>query len=308
MRTVISGGVRQNGILLTDVWDGRDDKGNFLPFSSGGTPYLVRVVAQDIASVLLSPSTAQQTVLYDPLRIYDLAVTPNTGNGATIAYQVSEPMKVAIKVYKPGTNFDSSGNPQPPEIDASGHYVSLVRRIVGIRPSRTKIEDTWDGRDFTLQPVPDGTYKFKIVGSTDGAAIDSVTGNVLIPSELADDRLTDDLPSSTGGSGSPAADFENSSFVYPNPITGPSGTFSIYNPFHGRVLLKMYTVAGQLVLSQDFGDQAPSFQNGPVIYVWNKVNQSGRAIARGLYYVVIRVEETEGGGTVIQTVKKVLVP
>ena len=310
LRTVISGGVRQNGILLTDVWDGRDDKGNFLPFTSGGTPYLVRVVAQDIASQLLSPSTAQQTVLYDPLRIYDLAVTPNTGNGATIAYQVSEPMKVAIKVYKPGTNFDPSGNPSPPEVDAAGHYVSLVRRIVGIRPSRTQIQDQWDGRDFTLQPVPDGTYKFKIVGSTDGAAIDSITGNVLIPSELADDRLTDDLPSSTNGgaSGNLTADFEINSFVYPNPITGPSGTFSIYNPFHGRVLLKLYTVSGQLILSQDFGDQAASFQNGPVFYVWNKVNQSGRAIARGLYYAVIRVEETEGGTNVLQTVKKVLVP
>ncbi len=164
LRTVVAGGVRQNGILLTDVWDGRDDKGNFLSAASGGTPYLVRVVAQDIASQLLSPSTAQQTVLYDPLRLYDLAVTPNTGSGATIAYQVSEPMKVSIKVYKPGTNFDASGNPQPPEVDASGHYLSLVRRIVGIRPSRTKIEDVWDGRDFTLQPVPDGTYKFKIVG------------------------------------------------------------------------------------------------------------------------------------------------
>ena len=309
MRTVVSGGVRQNGILLTDVWDGRDDHGNFLPFTAGGTPYLVRVVAQDIASQLLLPSTAQQTVLYDPLRLYDLAVTPNTGSGATIAYQVSEPMKVSIKVYKPGTNFDASGNPQPPEVDANGHYVSLVRRIVGIRPSRTKIEDVWDGRDFTLQPVPDGTYKFKIVGSTDGAAIDSVTGNVLVPTELADDRLTDDMPSSTGGASSnPTQDFEANSFIYPNPVTGGSGTFSIYMPFQGRMLLKVYTVAGQLVFSQDFGEQAASYANGPVTYVWNKVNQSGRPIARGLYYAVIRIEETLGGGTVMQTVKKVLVP
>jgi hypothetical protein len=38
------------------------------------------------------------------------------------------------------------------------------------------------------------------------------------------------------------------------------------------------------------------------------VNQSGRAIARGLYYAVIRVEETEGGTNVLQTVKKVLIP
>ena len=309
LRTVVAGGVRQNGILLTDVWDGRDDRGNFLPFTAGGTPYLVRVVAQDIASQLLSPSTAQQTILYDPLRIYDLAVTPNTGSGATIAYQVSEPMKVSIKVYKPNTSFDASGNPAPPEVLANGQYGSLVRRIVGIRPSRTKIEDVWDGRDFTLQPVPDGTYRFKIVGSTDGAAIDSVTGNVLVPAELADDRLTDDLPSSTNGAtNNPTLDFEGNSFVFPNPITGPSGTFSIYMPFQGRAVLKLYTVAGQQILSHDFGEQAASFQNGPVTYVWSKVNQSGRPIARGLYYALIRIEETLGGGTVMQTVKKVLVP
>jgi hypothetical protein len=157
--------------------------------------------------------------------------------------------------------------------------------------------------------VPDGTYKFKIVGSTDGAAIDSITGNVLIPTELADDRLTDDLPSSTNGSSSnPTQDFELNSFIYPNPVTGPSGTFSIYLPFQGRVLLKIYTVAGQMVLSQDLGEQAASYQNGPVPFIWNKVNQSGRPIARGLYYAVIRIEETLGGGSVMQTVKKVLVP
>jgi flagellar hook assembly protein FlgD len=303
MRTVVAGAVRQNGLLLTDVWDGRDDKGNFLPFTAGGTPYLVRVVAMDVAAQLLNPSTAQQTVLYDPLRIYDLAVTPNTGGGAVIAYQVSEPMKVAIKIYKPGTSFDLSGNPQPPD------SVSLVRRIVGIRPSRTAVQDNWDGRDFRLALVPDGTYKFKIVGSTDASAIDSVSGNVLIPTELADDRLTDDLPVATNGATSnPQVDFETNSFVYPNPVTGPSGTFSIYTPFHGRVLLKLYTIAGQLILSQDFGDQPASFQNGPVTYVWNKANQNGRSIARGLYYAVIRIEETEGGGNVLQTVKKVLVP
>ena len=121
--TLVSGSVRQNAILQTDVWDGRDDHGNFPP--SGF--YLVRAVASDVASVLSSGSTAQQTISYDPLRIYDLAVTPLRGDsgGAVISYQVSETMKVAIKIYNPGTAFDGSGNPSPPE------SVSLVRRIPG---------------------------------------------------------------------------------------------------------------------------------------------------------------------------------
>jgi len=301
VRTLVSGSVRQSGILQTDVWDGRDDKGNFPP--SGF--YLVRAVASDVASVLSSGSTAQQTISYDPLRIYDLAVTPlrSDSSGAVIAYQVSEPMKVAIKIYKPGTIFDSSGNPSPPE------SVSLVRRIVGIRPGRTQIQDTWDGRDFRLSQVPDGTYRFKIVASTDANSIDSITGNVLQPTALAEDRLTDDLPVATNGASSnPEADFANNTFMYPNPVTGPSATFSIFNPFHGKVLLRLYTISGQLVLSQDFGDQPASFQNGPITFVWSKVNQGGRSVARGLYYALIRVEETEGGATVFQTVKKVLVP
>lgn len=301
VRTLVAGSVRQNGILQTDVWDGRDDKGNFPPPGF----YLVRAVATDVASVLSSGSTAQQTVSFDPLRIYDLAVTPLRGDsgGAVIAYQVSEPMKVAIKIYKPGTIFDPSGNPSPPD------SVSLVRRIVGIRPGRTQIQDTWDGRDFRLSLVPDGTYRFKIVASTDATAIDSLSGNILQPTALAEDRLIDDLPVATNGaSANPQADFENNTFAYPNPVTGPSATFSIYNPFHGKVLLRLYTISGQLVLNQDFGDQPASFQNGPVTYVWSKVNQGGRGVARGLYYALIRVEETEGGTTVFQTVKKVLVP
>ncbi len=126
---------------------------------------------------------------------------------------------------------------------------------------------------------------------------------------MADDRLTDDLPSVTnGGTGNPQADFENNTFAYPNPVTGPSGTFSIYTPYQADVKLSLYTIAGQLVLSQDLGPQPASYQNGPVTYVWNKVNQSGRPIARGLYYAVIRIEETLGGANVLQTVKKVLVP
>jgi len=301
VRTLVAGSVRQNAILQTDVWDGRDDRGNFPP--SGF--YLVRAVATDVASVLSSGSTAQQTISYDPLRIYDLAVTPRRGDTgpAVIAYQVSESMKVAIKVYKPGTNFDAAGNPQPPD------SVSLVRVITGIRPARTPIQDVWDGRDFRLTLVPDGNYKFKIVGSTDPTAIDSITGNVLNPVALAEDRLIDDVPVATNGfSVDPVADFENNTFAYPNPVSGPSATFSIYTPFRAKVLLKLYTVSGQLILSQDFGESPASFQNGPVTYVWNKVNQSGRAIARGLYYAVIRVEETEGGANVLQTVKKVLVP
>jgi len=301
IRSVVAGAVRQNGILLTDVWDGRDDNGNFPP--SGF--YIVRAVATDIAAQLSSPSTAQVTISYDPLRIYDVAVSPvqlGTG-GATIFYQVSEPMKVAVKIYKPGTSFDTAGNPSPPE------NISLVKRIVGVKPARTEIQDVWDGTDLRMSLVPDGSYKFKIVGSTDIKAIDDITGNVINPSALAEDRVLDEIPVVRGASQDPVADFENNSFVYPNPITTPQGNFQIYVPFQGKVTMRLYNIAGQLVFDKDFGEQAPSFSSsGAIQFTWNRVNASGRQVARGVYYAVIRAEETLGGKQVLQTTKKFLIP
>ena len=106
----------------------------------------------------------------------------------------------------------------------------------------------------------------------------------------------------------PKADFEQNTFAYPNPITGPSATFQIHAPFRARIQLKLHNIAGELVLEKNFGEVAAAYQAGPLTYVWNKINQGGHEVARGLYYAVIRVEETEGGRSVLQMVKKVLVP
>lgn len=299
VRTIVAGAVRPAGLLQTDVWDGRNDAGNFPP--SGF--YLVRAVAEDVASVLSSGATAQLTIAFDPLRIYDLAITPLRADSgpAVLSYQVSETMKVAIKIYKSGTIFDLAGNPSPPESQ------SLVKRIVGVRPARTPIEDAWDGTDFKFSLLKDGSYKFKIVGSTDMAAIDDATGNVLNPGALSLDRLIDEIPLVRNASLNPNEDFINNSFNYPNPVSGESTTFQIYAPFRSIVKLKLHTMSGELVLDKNFGEVPPAFQAGPVTYVWTKINSSGNKVARGLYFAIIRVEETEGGSNILQTVKKVLI-
>ncbi|MEK7384221.1 MAG: hypothetical protein AAB262_13160, partial [Elusimicrobiota bacterium] len=85
-------------------------------------------------------------------------------------------------------------------------------------------------------------------------------------------------------------------------------TFRIHSPFRAKVILKLHNIAGELVLEKSFGEVAAAYQAGPLTYVWSKVNAGGRGVARGLYYAVIRLEETEGGRQVLQTVKKVLVP
>ena len=162
-------------------------------------------------------------------------------------------MKVAIKIFKSGTSFDLAGNPTPPEAQ------SLIKRIVGVRPARTQINETWDGTDFKFSLLKDGSYKFKIVGSTDMAAIDDVTGNVLNAGALSLDRLIDEIPLVRNGSVTPNEDFINNTFNYPNPVTGESTTFQIYSPFRAIVKLKLHTMSGELVLDKNFGEVPPAF-------------------------------------------------
>lgn len=301
VRTLFAGNVKDGGILLQDVWDGRDDRGNFPPPGF----YNVRAIATDVAAVLQNPSTAQLTVSYDPLRIFDVAVTPlrfDTG-GAEVRYQVSETMKVALKIYRPGTVFDVNGNPSPPESQ------SLVKRIVGVRQPRTEIIESWDGTDLRRSISPEGNYKFKIVASTDVSAIDSLTGNVVNAAALSLDRPIDDIPVIRGFSADPKADFENNTFAYPNPAAGPNVTFAIWSPFQAKASMKIYTLAGELVYDRNFGEvAAEQYFGGQTGFVWNKTNQSGRRVGRGVYLCVIRLEETLGGKNVLQTVKKVIVP
>ena len=301
LRTLISGFIRDGGVLEQDVWDGKDDNGNFMANGS----YVVRTVAYDPNLPLTPPATAQITISYDPLRIFDVAIAPlSQGSpGAQIFYQVSETMKVSIKIYRPGTFFDSStGAPIPPD------NVSLVKRIVGVRPALTPITDTWDGTDLRQGLTTDGTYKFKIVGSTAITAIDNLTGNVLSPSALSEDQLVNDIPVVRNDSLNPKGDFVNNTYVYPNPVTGESANFVIYTPFQGVVMMRLYTMDGELVLEQNFGEcPANQYVIGTNGFAWNRRNQAGRRVARGVYYAVIRVEETLGGQSVLQTVKRILV-
>ncbi|HAH31300.1 MAG TPA: hypothetical protein DCL44_03185 [Elusimicrobia bacterium] len=295
---VTRGEIRDGDTLYKDFWDGKTAAGNFV---TGGA-YNVRVTAQDIASQLASRATVQQTIDVYPLRIYDVSITPLTlEQPAVVSYQVSEPMKVVTKVFKPGTTFDSSGNAYPPETN------SLVKRIIGIRPARTQISEYWDGTDFTLSKVPDGNYVFKLYGSMDTGAISTLDGSYGTGITLADDIVTANIPVTKGGTADLCGDFSHDTFFAPNPYEGTAGWFRIPLIMNGKIDLKIYNLAGDLIYKHDFGILGA----GSGItdkWLWPKVNLAGKAVAGGVYFAVIRFEASEGTRDVCQVVKKILVP
>ncbi len=310
--TVAAGQVRDGDIVYQDFWDGKDMDGNFVE----GGAYNVRIRAQDIASQLTSRATVQMTIDVYPLRIYDVSIMPLTMDvSAGVSYQVSEPMKVVTKIYKPGTTFVGD-NPYPPEA------TSLVKRIIGVRPARTQITEYWDGTDLTLSKVPDGNYVFKVYGSTMTEAISTIDGNystTLCPggSCLADDIVTANIPVTKGGTNDLCGEFAHDAFFAPNPYLGTSGWFRIPVPMNGRVMVKMYNLAGDLVYKKDYGNRGGGDNidgSGKCVAThtheacWPKVNSSANVVAPGVYFAVIRFEASEGTRDVCQTVKKILVP
>lgn len=294
---IVNGGIRDGDIIYKEYWDGKDDDGNYV--ASG--PYNVRIVAQDITSSLIQASTVQTTIDVEPLKIYDIAIVPLTlENDAMIIYQISEPMKMAVKIYEPGTDAGQSMSQDPPG--------KLVKRIIGVRPSRTQIVEYWDGTDLSLSRVPDGNYVFKIYGSTDMSAIDSVTGNVEDEYLLADDVVVANIPVTKGGTEDLCVDFSGNTFFAPNPYEGLSGYFQIYAPITGDISLKIYNLAGEMVYENAFEDVAGDTYVLNKKFHWAKTNSAGKKVARGVYFAVLRFEASEGTRDMCQVVKKILIP
>ncbi|PKM98341.1 MAG: hypothetical protein CVU79_03845 [Elusimicrobia bacterium HGW-Elusimicrobia-3] len=314
-------GVRDGDMLYNDFWDGRystlDGDGNiisgdFVPTGS----YDVRITAKDIDidPDLNSMATVQMTIDVDPLRIYDISIVPLTlDNMAVVSYQVSEPMKVVTKIYKPGSVVPS-GDQDPP--------VGLVKRIIGVRPSRTQISEYWDGTDLTLSKVGDGNYVFKIYGSTVTDAISTINGALTGPTTLlAPDVIIANIPVTRSGTADLCGDFANESFFAPNPYVGTSGWFKIPVIMNGWVSLRVYNIAGDLVYKRNYGNEGSPREGGNNIdgsgrcvttqtheACWPKVNSSGRTVAPGVYFAVLRFQATDGTRDVCQTVKKILIP
>ena len=308
---IIHGELKDGGLPQKDFWDGKcnnadpnlDPKiainGKFVPWDS----YNVRVIAHDIGSNLLSVATVQQTVDVNPLRIYDMAITPQTlESPGIISYQVSEPMKVVTKIFRPGTSFTNCTNNA---VFCSS--TSLVKMFVGVRPARTQVTESWDGTDQTLSKVPDGNYVFKVYGSADTGSISALDGTVLSTAAQASDDITAEIPVANGPSKDDVQLAKDIWFA-PNPYrNSTSGYFHIPIYTNSELWIKIYNLTGDLVYKYNSGPLPLGADSNPY-YPWNKTNSAGKQVAPGVYFAVIRLEGRDGSKGAFQIVKKILIP
>ena len=167
-------------------------------------------------------------------------------------------------------------------------------------------------------PVDDGTYVFTIYGTTVTTGVSSIDGSLVgSPNMAYDSPLTYTIPVTRSGSIDVCGSFENDTYFAPNPYVGESGWFRIPIKTTGKVTLRIYNLAGDLVYKKDYGERGTDESiNGKDRCetthtneaCWPKVNMYGRKLAQGVYFAVLRFEATEGSRKVCQTVKKILIP
>ncbi|MBI4668082.1 MAG: hypothetical protein HY747_02670, partial [Elusimicrobia bacterium] len=243
-----------------EFWDGT----NFAEIRLSTGNFVIDLSAEDQSSVNASSSIARIPLSIDLLRVYDIAVTPLTpeAEAAEISYQISEPLNVDLRIYKPGTIFNAAGQPIPAESE------SLVFYIRGPRPSRVPLTEYWEGVNLFQKRVPDGNYAFRLIATDE-------RGNKISNVESGQ------LPVLRLGSADPQATFDDQTFAYPNPVIKSPLKICSFVPVDADVNLRIYTLSGELVweknLGRVLGGQGPC--NGLPAIEWNLQNNWGRAVA-----------------------------
>ena len=182
----IGEGIPDGRVTNADFWDGRDDRGNFLPHGN----YLVSIYASthdewSLGSASKSPDISRSTtrqLSLDPLKITDIketGLTKFSTSYAKVDYVITEPATVHVMIFTPGTYFNSVDMPtwQDPETEILNRIANnsgrLVDSIVEQKQSRVVVNTKWDGIcrnpngcDFNNAtynidtPMPDGDYVY----------------------------------------------------------------------------------------------------------------------------------------------------
>lgn len=165
-----------------DSWDGRDDKGIFLPHGN----YLASIQAvtrDEWTKLATEPSDISRAVTrqlsLDPLKITDIKETglaKLSTSYAKIDYVLTESATVHVMIFTPGTYFTSVDMPtylDPNLIEPANNSGNLVAHIAEQKQGRVNVNTKWDGVCRNSQgchfnsgtynegtPMPDGDYVY----------------------------------------------------------------------------------------------------------------------------------------------------
>jgi flagellar hook assembly protein FlgD len=235
----------------------------------GGKYKFVLTASTDSATAQLVVPTLLEINSVD---IHGVNVTPsqdanrNPAFPYLITYDLAKDAKVTVRV-KDNTN-------------------SVIRTIINKQPRFSELTvssntETWNGVNDDGRPVPVDVYTITVDADDSGSG-DTATQRI----------RTIAVPSLAGLEADPQKLFEDSVFVYPNPVRNGQGIFQ-FQPIRNNatVYLKIYTLTGDLVRDETFGN----LTGGNVkTWSWDVKNQSGQTVGRGLYYYVVREEDPEG--------------
>jgi flagellar hook assembly protein FlgD len=217
-------------------------------------------------------TTPAQLVVLNSVDIHNISVRPSldASNSPTFPYNFSYALakdaNVSVGIY-------NSSN-------------TLVRTLLTNKPqlSEQTISSytvTWDGLATDGSAAPIGIY------TSSFSAVDTTNGGTAYPRSAAFS-----LTSLAGATGDPKVTFENSVYVFPNPIREGTATFR-YQAVRDEatVSLRIYTLTGILVLDKNFGSVPKNITQS---FVWPATNESGGKVGRGLYYYVMRESDPQG--------------
>jgi flagellar hook assembly protein FlgD len=172
---------------------------------------------------------------------------------------------------------------------------TVVRTLISNAPQFGEstiptISVPWNGLSDQGYPVPLGIYTL---------AIDALDPTVN-PADHAIERTRSIAVGSLANlNADPQTIFEQNAYVYPNPVRNGQATFKFLVVRDGAVLhLRIYTLTGTLVRDETFSGLTTG---NMVTFAWDATNASGHKVGRGLYYYVLREDDSQG---TLQTVKK----